>query len=159
MTNEAQPNRSEHFKKETSQCNNGAWALIERPSLGPEDTVQLLTLAATARHYWHAEGSPNNVAHADLLFAWALARAGVSEAAVVMADSVLSYFTDQGETWELAFAHAAKAAACAARGDRNGLMSHHAKAEELGGTLSGPDAAYFSAAFKTVRRPDGDRAD
>ncbi len=76
-----------------------------------------------------------------------------------MADSVISYFTDQGETWELAFAHAAKASACAARGDRDGLKGHYAQAEELGSTLSGPDAVYFSAAFKTVPRPDGDRAD
>jgi len=155
MTNETQQSRSEYLKNEASQCNNGAWTLIEQPSLDSDGIVRLLTLAATARHYWHAEGSPNNVAHADLLFAWALARAGVSEAATVVADSALSYFADHGETWELAFAHAAKAAACAARGDIAGLKRHHAQAEELGGALSEPDAAYFSAAFKTVPRPEG----
>lgn len=159
MTNETYSNRSEHFKKEASRCNNGAWDLIERPSLDYDDIIQLLTLAATARHYWHREGSPNNIAHADLLFAWALARAGVSDAATVLADSALSYFTDDGEPWELAFAHAAKAAAYAAQGDLAGLEKHYAQAKGLGATLTGPDGSYFAAAFKTVPRPQGDTED
>lgn len=156
MTTETQPSRSDYLKKEAAQCNNGAWTLIEQPSLAPGDVTRLLTLAATARQCWHAVGGPNNVAHADLLFAWALARAGVSHAATELADSMLSYFTDEGEAWERAFAHAAKAATCAAAGDLDGLKKHRAQAEGLAGTLSGPDAAYFAAAFKTVPRPDGD---
>ena len=86
MTNETQNSRSEYFKNEASTCNNGARTLIEQRSLDADGIVRLLTLAATARHHWHAEGSLRNVARADLLFAWALARAGVSEAATVLAD-------------------------------------------------------------------------
>ncbi|MEM7445974.1 MAG: hypothetical protein AAF414_21820 [Pseudomonadota bacterium] len=159
MTAQSEASRSAYFKKEASQCNNDAWTLIEQPSLEPDDIVRLVTLAATARHYWHAEGTANNVAHADLLFAWALARAGASAASNVLADSVLSFFTEEGEAWELAFAQAAKAAACAANGDSDGHKIHYAKAEEVGGRLAGPDAQYFSAAFKTVPRPDADLTD
>lgn len=150
MTDRAEPSGSDRQRSVASDCNNAAWALIEQPSLDSTDIAQLLMLAATARHHWHEIGNPSNVAHADLLFAWALARAGVAGASALLADKALSYFEDSGAIWEQAFAHAAMAAACGADHDTDGFQRHHSKAEELGAELSGPDAVHFHAAFKTV---------
>lgn len=133
-----------------SKCNNEAWALIEQPCLDETEVTQLLTLAATARHHWHEVGDQGAIAHADLLFAWALARAGVAGAAVQLADKALSHFEDGGAIWERAFAHAAMAAACRANDDTDGYQRHCSRAEELGAQLSGADASYFHAAFDTV---------
>lgn len=138
-----------------SECNDAAWTLIERPDLNPKDIAQLLTLAATARHHWHEIGNAGNVAHADLLFAWALARAGVAGASVLLADKALSYFEEDGAIWEQAFAHAAMAAACRADRDTHGFQRHYSRAQELGAGLSRQDAVYFHAAFKTVPKESG----
>ena len=151
MPDQSPPNRLDLQKQIASKCNNAAWNLIERPNLEPTDIVQLLTLAATARHQWHEVGTTKNAAHADLLFAWALARAGVSKASDLLARGALSHFEESGATWERAFAHAAMAAACKAGGDMDGFKNHRATAEQLGLELSGPDAKYFSAAFATLK--------
>ena len=150
MSDQSPPCRLELQKKIASKCNDSAWDLIEQPNLEPEKIAQLLTLSATARHHWHEVGTKKNVAHADLLFAWALARAGVSKAADHLARVAMSHFENSGATWERAFAHAAMAAACKAGGDLDGFECHRAKAEQLGAQLSGPDAKYFNAAFATL---------
>lgn len=150
MSDQVGPGSSDIQRRVASKCNDAAWALIEQPGLNSTDIAQLLTLAATARHHWHEIGNPGNVAHADLLFAWALARAGVAGASALLADKALSHFEDGGATWEQAFAHAAMAAACSADRDRDGFQRHYSKAEELGAELSHQDAVCFHAAFKTV---------
>ena len=150
MPNESPPSRLDLQKQIASKCNDAAWDLIEKTNLEPTDIAQLLTLSATARHHWSEVGTENNIAHADLLFAWALARAGVSEAADNLARTAMSHFEKSGAAWERAFAHAAVAAACQAGGDTEGFKRHYAKAEQLGAQLSGPDAKYFSAAFATL---------
>ncbi len=156
MSDRAEPSGSDIQRSVASKCNDAAWALIEQPGLNSTDIAQLLMLAATARHHWHEIGNPSNVAHADLLFAWALARAGVAGASVVLADKALSYFGESGSIWEQAFAHAAMAAACGADRDAEGFQRHYSRAEELGAELSGPDADYFHAAFKTVSEVPGE---
>lgn len=158
MPDRAEPGRSDMQKSIASKCNNAAWALIEQPGLNSTDIAQLLMHAATARHHWHEIGNPGSVAHADLLFAWALARAGVAGASVVLAHEALSHFEDSGAIWEQAFANAAMAAACGADRDTDGFQRHYAKAEELGAELSGPDADYFHSAFKTLLEAAGGAA-
>ena len=131
-------------------CNNEAWALIERDALSAEELATLITLAATARHHWYRVGTQGNKVHADLLCAWAMARAGASDPAVYLADQVVSHFDRNGADWERAFAHAALAAAFAAAGDRIGFEKHVDTAAKLAARLSGPDASYFEAAFRTL---------
>lgn len=155
MSDHTGPDNSDMQKRIASKCNNAAWALIEQPDLDAADIARLLTLAATARHHWHEIGDAGNGAHADLLFAWALARAGVAEAACLLADTALSHFENGGAKWEQAFAHAAMAAACRANRDRDGFQDHCARAEALGSELSPQEADYFLAAFKTVREKPG----
>lgn len=156
MSDRVEPGSSDMQRRVASKCNNAAWALIEQPELDAPDIARLLTLAATARHHWREIGDPGNVAHAELLFAWALARAGVAGASVFLADKALTHFEDCGATWEQAFAHAAMAAACRAERDIDGFRSHCAKAEALGAALSPQEAEYFHAAFKTVvEKPGG----
>jgi hypothetical protein len=140
-----------------SRANDAAWALIERPQLDPAETAQLLTLAGTARHHWHEVGTPPNAALADLLFAWAMARAGAGAAALQLATEALGQIDAlAGAAWQQAFAHAAMAAACNATGDERGFAQHHAAAARLGATLSGEDATYFHAAFRTIPAGGGD---
>ena len=150
MPDQSPPSTLDLQKQIASKCNDAAWDLIEQPNLEPTDIAQLLTLSATARHHWYEVGTTKNVAHADLLFAWALARAGVSKAADLLARVAMSHFEKNGATWERAFAHAAMAAACQVDGDTDGFKRHRAKAEQLGAQLSGPDAKYFYAAFATL---------
>ena len=145
-------------KQDASDCNNAAWSLIEKADLQSGEITELLTLAATARHHWHAIGTPNHTAHADLLFAWAMARAGAGEAATDLAEKTLAVFDAAGAPWERAFAHAARAAAAEASGDRDAHETHHARAKALGETLEGPDATYFRAAFRTVPVPGSARS-
>ena len=143
MPDQSPPSTLDLQKQIASKCNDAAWDLIEQPNLEP-------TLSATARHHWHEVGTPKNIAHADLLFAWALARAGVSKAAGPLARVAMSHFEKSGATWERAFAYAAVAAACQADGDTDGFKKQRTKAEQLGAQLSGADAKYFYAAFATL---------
>ena len=131
-------------------CNNEAWSLLETPDLDATQTARLVTLAATARHHWHEVGTASNIAHADLLFGWALARAGASEAAMEAAHAALTYFNAEGSAWERAFAEAAMAAAFRASEDEEGFVRHYSQAKALGDELDEDDAGYFQAAFKTL---------
>ncbi len=147
-------------KQIAASCNNAAWALVEKPVLDVTEVARLVTLAATASHHWNAIGTPSNIAHAGVLFAWAPARAGSGPAAVHVAGAALA-FSEAGDTapWERAFAHAAMAAACHANDDTDGYRRHYAKAQELASQLSGDDAQYFQAAFRTVPiGPGGEQA-
>jgi len=149
-SDQVRPANSELHRRTAATCNDAAWNLIERSCLDAAGLTQLLTAAATARHHWREIGTPTNVAHADLLLAWAMARAGAGQPAMQLAGEAFSHFEAHGATWERAFAHAAMAMACSAAGDADGLRRHRGEAARLGAELAGGDAAYFQAAFKTV---------
>ena len=131
-------------------CNNEAWSLLETPELDAAQTARLVTLAGAARHHWHEVGTASNVAHADLLFGWALARAGAGDAAREAARTALEFFNAEGSAWERAFAEAAVAAACRASGDDEGFARHYGQAEALGRELDEDDEMNFQAAFRTL---------
>ena len=129
------------LKSAAGLANNRAWTLLEDAG---SDASELLALAAGARALWVRAGTSRQIAHADLLFGWAAARAGATELAGEATLSALAHFEAEGaEDWELAFAHAA----CAAAGQETG---HYAKARDFGAKLTGPDAKYFQAAFRTL---------
>ena len=141
-------------KRIAAQCNNAAWDLIERDILDAAECLRLVSLAATASFHWGEIRTPDNVAHADLLLAWALARTGAGPAAVCAATRVFNYFaarTSGGA--DMAFPHAAMAVACHCVGDPNGHRRHYLEAERLGRLLPPAGAKHFEAAFRTVARP------
>ena len=137
-------------KAVAAECNNAAWGLIEAPELSDAQVAQLVSLAATARLFWRKIGTENQIAHAELLFGWAMARAG-SPAAQHSAELALDGLKN-GADWERAFAHAAMAAAKAGY-DPGAHAAHYATAEQLGATLAEGDAKYFAPAFATVPKP------
>jgi hypothetical protein len=92
-----------------------------KPDLAIGECLALVRLAGTASHHWNAIGTPRNIVHADLLFSWALARAGAASPAVNAAGLALKYFTEnQSKGSEMAFAHAAMAASLHCAGDQEG---------------------------------------
>ena len=130
------------LKSAAAWANNRAWTLLEDTG---SDASELLALAAGARELWTRAGTAGQIAHADLLFGWAAARAGAVDLAVEATQAALAHFEAQGaEDWELAFAHAA----CAAAG--RDAAEHRKKAREFGAKLTGPDAKYFEAAVRTL---------
>ena len=141
-------------KRIASRCNDAAWTLIEKPDLAASDRVALVRLAATASYHWGEIGTERNIAHADLLFAWALACAGAAAPALDAAGRALQYFTDkQSEDWERAFAHAAMAASQHCAGNQDGHRRHYDAAQQLESKLAAGDLKLFQAAFRNVPRP------
>ncbi|MBO0345336.1 hypothetical protein J0X15_08900 [Roseibium sp. CAU 1637] len=116
--------------------------------------MRLANLAATARFHWQAVGAPEGIAHANLLFAWAMAKAGAGDAALLAASDALAHFKDKpSEPSELAAAQAAMAAACLAAGLRDGYARHHAQASELAATIGADTVVPSLAAFKALPVP------
>lgn len=145
---------SEIEKRIASRCNDAAWNLIEKPDLAASERLALVRLAGTASHHWSEIGTARNIAHADLLFAWALARAGAAVPAVDAAARAMQHFTEtQSEDWERAFAHAAMAASFHCAGDQEGHRRHYNEAQQLESKLAPGDLKLFQAAFRNVPRP------
>lgn len=141
----------QHAKRIAATCNNEAWDILEldNPDLG--QIARLVACAATAQFHWHLVGTENNKAYADLLMAWALARAGVGAVALPLARETLSHFERSSSAdWEMGFAHAAVAAASMAQNDREGFERHYSRADSIGQNLTGPEASHFHAAFRTL---------
>ncbi len=150
---ETSPSNSEMLKRIASQCNNAAWDLIEKPDLTASERCALVRLAGAASHHWSEIGTAGNIAHADLLFAWALARAGAAAPSVDAAERALRYFTETpSKDWEKAFAHAAMAASLHCAGNPGGHRRHYSEAQELGSKLAPGDLKLFQAAFRNVPR-------
>jgi hypothetical protein len=151
---DAAPQGSDAQKRIASQYNNAAWELIEKSNLSIDECVALVRLAGTAAYHWGVVGTAANIAHAHLLFAWALARAGAAVLAVDSAERALKYFTEnQSKEWERAFAHAAMAASLHCAGDQEGHHQHYKEAQQLESKLAPGDLRLFQAAFRNVPRP------
>ena len=141
-------------KRIASRCNDAAWDLIEKPDLAASECLALVRFAATASHHWTEIGTARNIAHADVLLAWALARAAAAAPAVDAASRAVTYFTEnESKDWEKAFAHAATAASFHCAGDQEGHRRHYDEAQRLGSTLAAGDLKLFQAAFRNVPRP------
>jgi hypothetical protein len=111
-------------------------------------------LRAQPRHHWSEIGTAGNIAHADLLLGWALARAGAAAPAVDAAGRALKYFTkNPSKDWERAFAQAAMAASFHCAGDHDGHRRHFNEAQQFESTLAPGDLKLFQAAFRNVPRP------
>jgi len=144
----------ELHKQVASFCNNKAWALIETAKLDTRAQAELVELAGTARHHWTRIGPPQNIALAQMLFGWALARAGAAKPGLEEAKAALRHFeANDAPAWQVAFGHAAMAAASLAAGDKKGHAKHYTAARDKGLRLAPTDAKYFDAAFSTIAKP------
>src|SRR5687767_8418395 len=151
---DASPSSADMHKRIASQCNDAAWDLIEKPELTASECCALVRLAGTASHHWSEIGTAGNIAHAELLLSWALARAGAAALAVDAAGRALRYFTETpSKDWERAFAHAAMAASLHCAGDQEGHRRHYNEAQQLQSKLAPGDLKLFQAAFRNVPRP------
>lgn len=138
-------------KRVAANCNNEAWDILELDNPDLEQIARLVVCAGTAQFHWNTVGTENNKAHANLLLAWALARAGAGPVALQLARVTLSHFEKcSSADWEMAFAHAAVAAGSMASKDKEGFRRHYLKAEAIGKKLTGPEASHFNAAFRTL---------
>lgn len=138
-------------KSVAASSNNEAWDILELDNPDLEQVARLVACAGTAQFHWNTVGTENNKAHANLLLAWALARAGAGPVALQLAQLALSHFEEYSSAdWEMAFAHAAVAVASNANNDDEGFERHYVQAEAIGKKLDGPEASHFNAAFETL---------
>lgn len=154
MSDASAPDPAAWHRRIAMQSNNAAWDLIERDNLTAGECAELLRLAATASSHWKEIGNADNVASADLLFGWALARSGAGPAAVDAAGRAFAHFSakQSGESG-MAFPHAAMAMALFSAGDREAYLRHYLEASQIGARLPAEDRKYFDAAFRTVPKP------
>jgi hypothetical protein len=154
MSNHSESGAPSFHRRIAAHCNNSAWDLIERETLDAADCVALVRLAATAAHHWREIGTSDNVASAELLLAWALARAGAGLAAVDAASRAFKHFSKKNsEEPQMAFAQAAMAASLHSAGDQEGHRQHYVEAKQLGTNLPAEDMKHFEAAFRTIPQP------
>jgi len=136
------------------QSNNAAWDLIEREQLDAGEVAELVRLAATASTHWKEVGNADNIASAELLFGWALARAGAGPAAVDAASRAFAHFSAKNsDVTAMAFPHAAMAISLLSAGDREGYRRHYLEARRIGDSLPAEDRRHFEAAFRTLPKP------
>lgn len=136
------------LKRCAASANNAAWDLLEDPGSDPARTLQS---AAAAREIWGRIGTRYQIAHADLLLAWAAARAGAPETSVALAGSALEILAaDSGTAFDKAIAHAAMAAALYASGDMRGFADQKAQALIAAERLEAADRKYFERPFRTL---------
>lgn len=148
------PAHVELWRQVASRCNDAAWTLIEKSELSENECIALVRLAGTASYHWNEIGTASNIAHADLLFSWALARAGAAAPAVDAAVRALQYFIhNPSHDWERAFAHAAMAAAFHCAGGKEQHRQHYNEAQRLEGKLAPGDLKLFQASFRNVPQP------
>ena len=154
MSDASAPDTVAWHRRLAVQSNNAAWDLIERERLDAGDCAELVRLAATASSHWKEIGTADNIASADLLFGWALARSGAGPAAVDAAGRAFAHFSakNSGAT-AMAFPHAAMAISLFSAGDGKGHRRHYLEARRIGDSLPAKDRRHFEAAFRTLPAP------
>jgi hypothetical protein len=154
MNDHSVSDETSFHRRIAARCNNAAWDLIERETLDAGDCVELVRLAATAAYHWKEIGTADNVASAELLLGWALAKAGAGSAAVDAASRAFKHFSEkESEAQQMAIPHAAMAIALHSASDPEGHRRHYIEARQLGMNLPAQDMKYFEAAFRTIPRP------
>jgi hypothetical protein len=116
--------------------NNRTWDLIDKPSRTPAEDQEMLYCAYTAAFHWSKVGKPINNARADVTLAHVHATLGQGEMALPYAQRCLAFFEgNEGEDWDVAFAHAEMAFAAAVLGDAELHARHYALAKQLGESI------------------------
>lgn len=133
------------------ECNNHAWDLAAQTAWTEVEREEMRNVAFAAKYHWSVVGTPLNAARADGLLGQVLALLGNGAEAVRYAESNLAFITAmESPDWEVAFAHAIRANAAAAKGDRETYAAQTVIAEKLGAALGAEDRAVFETIFGRV---------
>src|ERR1700744_5985041 len=95
MNDHSESDAASFHRRIAARCNNSAWDLVERETLDAGDRAALVRFAATAAYHWKEIGTADNIASAEMLLAWALARAGAGSAAVDAASRAFKHFSEK----------------------------------------------------------------
>lgn len=132
------------------ECNNGAWALADRPDRSAADDRLLREMAHAAMYHWSFVGTAVNAARGEVTLAHALAVLGDGAAALAAAERALALLEGdaaaEAEDWDVAFAQAELAHAAAVLGDIERHRRHRALAAAAGAAIADDeDRAVFQA--------------
>jgi hypothetical protein len=147
--------RDSWHKRFASESNNRAWDIVEQAELTATDVDELLHAAHAAAWHWEQIGDQRTTARAHVLLAFAHAFAGNGTAALRFATLALDHMgRDAGSDWEVAFTHAAAAAAAHSAGRHELHVEHYAEAARRGEMIGNDeDRALFLKTFRRVIRP------
>ena len=134
MTDEPTPEIIDKWHRRFAvECNNRTWDLIDKPNRTPAEDQEMLYTAYAAAFHWSKVGKPINNARADVTLAHVHALLGHGQQALDYAQRCLTFFeSNEGEDWDVAFAHAEMAFATAVLGDADLHAKHYAEAKRHG---------------------------
>ncbi len=154
VKSEEKPEAEKWHRYFAVEANNRAWRLTELAAITEEQRHEAFRTAYASAYHWFAVGTEHNRAHAELLIARVHVLMREPKPALRYATSSYLYFTGRAsEKWELAFAHAAMADACALGGDPASHRQHYEQASSLGQQLNEEDRKIFLLTFNQVPRP------
>ncbi|MFN8454991.1 MAG: hypothetical protein U0401_10050 [Anaerolineae bacterium] len=118
------------------ECNNRAWGLAAQVERTPAEAQEMLYAAYAAAFHWSKIGQPINDARAEVALAHVHALLGHGQLAQQYARRCLAFFEhNDGEDWDIAFAHAEMAHAAAVTGERELHAHHYAAAQARGAAI------------------------
>lgn len=116
-----------------ADCNNRAWDLAAQAERTPAEAQEMLYTTYAAAFHWSKIGQPINNARADMALAHVHALLGHGQLAQHYARRCLAFVEhNEGEDWDIAFAHAEMAHAAAVTGERELHAQHYAAAQARG---------------------------
>ncbi len=136
-----------------TESNNTAWDLAEQAGRTPAEDRDMLNRAHAAAYHWSQVGQPLQIGMAGVLLAHAHSALGHADLALAYARDTLAFFEkyEEGEGWEIAFAHAEMAYAAATAGDADVHARHYALARQAGEALpEGEDRTIFFEQFARI---------
>jgi hypothetical protein len=154
------PNSNEQTEAQTwhrrfaMSCNNRAWDLSAEVRTAAEDR-EMLNAAHAAAWHWEQVGSELNRMRATMLLAEVHALLGMGPSALMLAETMRSYFTGR-ETpdWELAFTHAVYAHAAHAAGRLPEYRDAYSQAAAaLGAVVNEEERKIAAETFSLVPKP------
>ena len=137
------------------EANNSAWDLASLPERTPEQDEQMLYRAYTSAFHWSQVGTPLHSARAWITLAHAHSLLGHGSLALDYANHALDFFErNQGEDWDMAFAHAELAFAAAVSGNLAQHARHYLLAQQSGQSIQDPeDRQVFFDEFARLPKP------
>lgn len=137
------------------ECNNRAWSLAAQVERTPAEAQEMLYAAYAAAFHWSKIGQPINGARADVTLAHVHALLGHRDLAQQYAQRCLTFFEhNEGEDWDIAFAHAELAHAAAVNGERKLHAQHYAAAQARGAAIQDEeDRQIFLAELARIPPP------
>jgi hypothetical protein len=128
----------EQHRKLAVDLFNHVWTLMELPKRTREQEDELVHAAHASRHHWAQAGKPRHLARGEWQISRAYTVVGRAEPALHHARRCLELLeeSDDGEDWDLPFAHEALARAYTLTGDGTAAQRDLATARDLGAAIA-----------------------